>query len=198
MPRRGARRRDRCPDSDAVTRCARTESSCDRTCSAPSAAIVGLRDGRTADGGGTVAEPGPTGTSARNSSTSMIATPDRARGAGFRTMTTGCQRSRCSRALDGVVADQLRDRVVTNRRPPGRSPLEAVLPSQRRLSSIEQPHSVSCGCAVSRSRHARSTSARRDVPATAASAAHGSASRMSARSAPALRRFSCARVAKVP
>ena len=46
--------------------------------------------------------------------------------------------------------------------------------------------------------HASSSSARRDRPRRDASAFHGSASRSSARSASALRRFSCARVARCP
>ena len=150
---------------------------------APDDRAASRRRQRPAVGGGAVAEPGPTGTSATNSSTSMIATPDRTRGAGFRTMhhrlpsvarvaRAPRRRGRSARAMESsriptawFVADRMRSSIA------------------RATSSIEQPQSVSCGCAASSVRHACSTSGRRDGPRRDASALHGSASRMSARSA---------------
>ena len=144
------------------------------------------------------AEPGPTGTSARNSSTSMIATPDRVRGAGFRT-TTSAATDRAARARSTRRSQSTRR---SNRR---ESPRPDDVAARRRpsiavaTSSIEQPHSVSCGCAVSRSRHARSTSARRDVASDRGKRRPrlGFADAASARRGRSVR-FSCARVANVP
>ena len=127
-----ARRRDRCPDSAAATRCASTRVP-RKHLQRAERRNRGLRsDGDSAVGVRAVAEPGPTGTSARNSSTSMIATPDRARGAGFRTMTTGCHRSRArapprrrTRSDRAIASSRIADRLRS-------SPSECAAPSRAR------------------------------------------------------------------
>jgi hypothetical protein len=86
-----------------------------------------------------------------------------------------------------------------------RKPFDSVSTTLNRASnaaataSMDVPHSVSCGWALSSDLQAASSRARvAPSPPAADSAIHGSTSCTSIRSARALRRFCAARVPKVP
>ena len=138
--------------------------SCERTCSAPSAAIAGLRDGRIGGRWGRRRRTRANG----NVGEELLDVDDRdARSRARRGVSHDDHRlptvALLARAR-GVVANQLRDRIVTNATRLDDRRAKPSLPSRRRLRRSSSRTACRADAQRAASRHASSTSGRRDVP----------------------------------